>query len=84
MPVPAPKTGNADAYICQMRCEGNKTYPLPGDCPVCGMHLVKVIGFGAQPESGESAEMVAFKAMRGKLIISLIFALPILALSLGE
>ncbi|PKL05950.1 MAG: ATPase P, partial [Spirochaetae bacterium HGW-Spirochaetae-9] len=48
------------------------------------MHLVKVLGFGAQPESGESAEMIAYKAMRGKLIISLIFALPILALSLGE
>jgi hypothetical protein len=22
-----------------MLCEGDKTYPLPGDCPVCGMHL---------------------------------------------
>jgi len=84
VPVLASKAGNVDAYICQMRCEGNKTYPVPGDCPVCGMHLVKVLGFGAQPESGESAEMIAYKAMRGKLIISLIFALPILALSLGE
>jgi len=26
-------------YSCSMHCEGNKTYD-PGDCPVCGMHLV--------------------------------------------
>jgi Cu2+-exporting ATPase len=24
-----------------MRCEGDKTYEEPGDCPVCGMHLKK-------------------------------------------
>jgi Cu2+-exporting ATPase len=84
MPVLAPKTGNKDAYICQMRCEGNKTYPVPGDCPVCGMHLVKVLGFGAKEGVEESTEMIAFKAMRRKLILSLIFTLPILALSLGE
>jgi len=24
-----------------MRCEGDKTYDQPGDCPVCGMHLNK-------------------------------------------
>ena len=28
-------------YICPMFCEGqDKTYDLPGSCPVCGMHLV--------------------------------------------
>ncbi len=29
-------------YICPMHCEGDKIYDQPGDCPVCGMHLVKV------------------------------------------
>src|SRR5262245_43266431 len=29
-------------YYCPMHCEGEKEYPQPGDCPVCGMHLVKV------------------------------------------
>ncbi len=29
-------------YYCPMRCEGDKTYDEPGDCPVCGMHLHKV------------------------------------------
>lgn len=27
------------AYICPMRCEGDKTYPQPGSCPVCNMDL---------------------------------------------
>ena len=31
-------------YYCPMHCEGDKTYDKPGDCPVCGMHLVKQIG----------------------------------------
>jgi len=28
-------------YYCPMRCEGDKMYDEPGDCPVCGMHLKK-------------------------------------------
>lgn len=28
-------------YYCPMFCEGNKVYDKPGDCPVCGMDLVK-------------------------------------------
>ncbi|MDT8430583.1 MAG: copper-translocating P-type ATPase [Bacteroidales bacterium] len=28
-------------YYCPMKCEGEKTYDQPGDCPVCGMHLQK-------------------------------------------
>lgn len=28
-------------YYCPMHCEGDKTYNKPGDCPVCGMHLVE-------------------------------------------
>lgn len=31
----------AGKYICPMFCEGqDKTYDLPGSCPVCGMHLL--------------------------------------------
>ncbi|MDT8347167.1 MAG: heavy metal translocating P-type ATPase, partial [Flavobacteriaceae bacterium] len=30
----------ANTYFCPMRCEGDKTYDKPGDCPVCGMDLV--------------------------------------------
>ena len=28
-------------FYCPMHCEGEKTYDQPGDCPVCGMHLVE-------------------------------------------
>ncbi|WP_348798237.1 heavy metal translocating P-type ATPase [Flavobacterium adhaerens] len=28
-------------YYCPMFCEGDKVYDEPGDCPVCGMDLVK-------------------------------------------
>jgi len=40
-------TNNTEAYICPMRDEGEKTYLKPGNCPICGMHLEKIIGFGA-------------------------------------
>ncbi|MFT5752900.1 MAG: heavy metal translocating P-type ATPase [Flavobacterium sp.] len=29
------------AYYCPMHCEGDKVYDKAGDCPVCGMDLVK-------------------------------------------
>ncbi len=35
------ETGSKNKYYCPMRCEGDKTYDEPGDCPVCGMHLMK-------------------------------------------
>lgn len=35
-------TDIGDKYYCTMLCEGDKTYPEPGDCPVCGMHLIKL------------------------------------------
>ncbi len=37
---PAPKQHVKGTYYCPMRCEGDKTYQQPGDCPVCGMDLV--------------------------------------------
>lgn len=34
--------GNAQGkYYCPMHCEGEKVYDKAGDCPVCGMDLVK-------------------------------------------
>ncbi|WP_291134930.1 heavy metal translocating P-type ATPase [Flavobacterium sp. UBA7663] len=36
--VPANANGK---YYCPMHCEGEKVYDKPGDCPVCGMDLVK-------------------------------------------
>ncbi len=33
-------SGNSNTFYCPMKCEGDKTYPEPGRCPVCNMHLV--------------------------------------------
>ena len=30
-------------YQCPMRCEGDKLYNGPGNCPVCNMKLAPVI-----------------------------------------
>lgn len=35
------KNSGPGVYYCPMQCEGDKTYDKPGDCPVCGMDLVK-------------------------------------------
>ena len=35
------KPVSSGTYYCPMHCEGDKTYDKPGDCPECGMHLVK-------------------------------------------
>ena len=32
----------ATAYQCPMKCEGEKSYPQPGSCPVCKMDLQAV------------------------------------------
>jgi len=31
-----------NTYQCPMKCEGEKTYDQPGNCPVCNMKLVPV------------------------------------------
>ena len=37
----AQKGNGSGVFYCPMHCEGDKTYPKPGDCPVCGMPLVE-------------------------------------------
>ena len=34
------KPSDGPKYYCSMGCEGDKMYDEPGDCPVCGMHLI--------------------------------------------
>lgn len=33
----------AAEYYCPMKCEGDKTYPEKGTCPVCKMDLVEKV-----------------------------------------
>ncbi len=37
----AVKSTQKGTFYCPMHCEGDKTYPQSGDCPVCGMDLVE-------------------------------------------
>ncbi|SCY27990.1 heavy metal translocating P-type ATPase [Flavobacterium caeni] len=38
-------------YYCPMHCEGDKHYDKPGQCPVCGMDLVKEATIQASSQS---------------------------------
>lgn len=38
-------------YYCPMHCEGNKHYDKPGQCPVCGMDLVKEVTLEVRSQS---------------------------------
>ena len=38
---PLDQSSESEQYYCPMLCEGEKKYSKPGNCPVCGMHLVK-------------------------------------------
>ena len=38
-------------YYCPMHCEGDKVYNQAGDCPVCGMHLVKEVALAVSNTS---------------------------------
>lgn len=38
-------------YYCPMHCEGNKHYEKPGQCPVCGMDLIKEVSFEVSSQS---------------------------------
>ncbi len=36
------KKQSGNKYQCPMKCEGNKMYNTPGNCPVCNMNLMPV------------------------------------------
>ena len=38
-----PKGEGTGIFYCPMHCEGDKTYDIAGDCPVCGMDLVEEV-----------------------------------------
>ncbi len=44
-------------YQCPMKCEGDKTYDKPGQCPTCKMDLAEVKAEAEEQEQeGESEE----------------------------
>ncbi len=65
-------------YYCPMRCEGDKTYSNPGNCPKCGMHLV--------PEKGKetSDEEKAYRKMTKKFWIALALSFPVFIIAMSD
>ncbi|RZT91302.1 Cu2+-exporting ATPase [Ancylomarina subtilis] len=64
-------------YFCPMRCEGDKMYAEPGDCPVCGMHLV------AEKETGSSDDN-AYQQMKKKFRLALILSIPVFIIAMSD
>ena len=69
---------NGDKYYCPMRCEGDKTYDEPGDCPKCGMELIPVSG------EVESEEEKAYKRMAKRFWIALAFSVPVFIIAMSD
>ena len=79
-PVQEHKSG--EKYHCPMRCEGDKTYDHPGDCPVCGMHLIQEVSLTAKKSAEESPEEAAYKSMLKRFWIALALSVPVLLISM--
>ena len=79
-PVQEHKSG--EKYHCPMRCEGDKTYDHPGDCPVCGMHLIHEVSLTAKKSAEESPEEAAYKSMSKRFWIALALSVPVLFISM--
>ncbi len=65
-------------YYCPMLCEGEKTYNKPGNCPVCGMHLVPV----KRKESKD--EDKAYRNMAKKFWIALSLSIPVFIIAMSD
>jgi Cu2+-exporting ATPase len=72
-----PSSLDASSYYCPMHCEGDKTYPVAGDCPVCGMDLVP-----SQEVSDD--EPSTYSKLLKKLYISIAFTFPIFLIAMLE
>ncbi|MES2575221.1 MAG: heavy metal translocating P-type ATPase [Bacteroidota bacterium] len=110
--VVLPKSA-AGKYYCPMFCEGDKVYDHMGDCPICGMDLVKApelmvykTGYTCpmhpeiiQDEPGdcsicgmdlvpilpvEKEENKSYKDLLQKMIIALVFTIPVFVISMME
>lgn len=76
--APASQAKRGGNYFCPMQCEGDKTYNKPGDCPVCGMHLI------AEAKSTEQDEEdPAYKDMKKRFWIALALSVPVLLISMS-
>ena len=67
------------SYYCPMLCEGDKTYEKPGDCPVCGMHLVS-----QEKEEDTSEEEKAYQKTARKFWFALALSIPVFLIAMSD
>lgn len=77
-----PEGTGTGVYYCPMHCEGDKTYPEPGNCPVCGMDLVEEISMDTAQK--ESPENKTYLDLLKKFKIAVIFTLPVFIISMSD
>jgi heavy metal translocating P-type ATPase len=64
-------------FYCPMHCEEDKTYDKPGDCPICGMDLVRM-------QYDLSAEEKTYKTLLKKFWVATVFTFPIFFIAMSE
>lgn len=67
-------------WYCPMRCEGDKTYDQPGDCPVCGMDLVEE---ASDTDSGEEDDRT-YRTLLKKFKIAVAFTIPVFVIAMSD
>jgi Cu2+-exporting ATPase len=73
----APSGAGQGDFYCPMRCEGDKVYKKPGDCPVCGMDLVAVV-------AEEGAELSGYRKLIRKLKVAVFFTVPVFLIAMSD
>ena len=76
-----PQSTGSGIFYCPMHCEGEKTYPKPGDCPVCGMDLLEQV---SSSSSDQSAENKVYEELKSKMKVAALFTLPVFVISMSE
>ncbi|GMT44961.1 MAG: copper-translocating P-type ATPase [bacterium] len=56
-PAHSPMASGSGKYYCSMQCEGDKTYEQPGECPICGMHLIEEVSLKSKKQAIYSCPM---------------------------
>lgn len=71
-------SGNSKGtYYCPMHCEGDKTYDMPGSCPICGMDLVLSATSNTEDNS-------SYFDLRKKMVVSTIFTIPVFVIAMVQ
>ncbi len=86
-PIPTPSHHHSKGmdegdglYYCPMLCEGDKKYPKQGDCPVCGMPLIREQKLKINKDDKDEV----YVSMLKKFWIATAFTVPVLIIAMGE